>query len=409
MPALRDRVVQGALTRIVAPIFAADVQDGALGDRPKRTAPQAVDRVAEAIVRHTTRGIDRDLAADVDRVRQDLLRAKGARRVNARELLPVLKLIRQAAGTRGVPQGGVLSPLRSHLDRTEVEAMLARAQAAPRHGAPTAVADGRAADDLGLRVNTERRQDWRVEAAGRRLREARAHRAVPLHAEKRRLVDLRRGERCGCLGFDCRRVRSVRGRWRPPDPPQQKARTAWRRELTEGCRRDRAQPVDRGSAASHPRLRGGVHSCRLGQASRCLAWVGGWGERRSRRHGMRARTRRGGGGKRWRTAGLPTTLGVCGDDRVRSLGRACKRSPSRGLITPDATRPGKPGAGNRHAGFAVAGAGDGPCGTAPVLDPTHDRSGPGDHHPPDAPLPGGRGAPLSRKAKCPHGGIRFAG
>ena len=60
IPAIRDRVVQGALTLILEPIFEADFHDGSYGYRPKRTAQQAVDRVAEAIVRNTTRVIDVD-------------------------------------------------------------------------------------------------------------------------------------------------------------------------------------------------------------------------------------------------------------------------------------------------------------------------------------------------------------
>ena len=66
IPAIRDRVVQGALNLIVAPIFEADFHDGSYGYRPKRTAQQAVDRVAEAIVRNKTRVIDVDLAAYLD-------------------------------------------------------------------------------------------------------------------------------------------------------------------------------------------------------------------------------------------------------------------------------------------------------------------------------------------------------
>ena len=50
IPAIRDRVVQGALKLILEPIFEADFQPGSYGYRPKRTAHQAVNRVAEAIV-----------------------------------------------------------------------------------------------------------------------------------------------------------------------------------------------------------------------------------------------------------------------------------------------------------------------------------------------------------------------
>jgi RNA-directed DNA polymerase len=50
IPAIRDRVVQGALKLILEPIFEADFQSGSYGYRPKRSAQEAVDRVAQAIV-----------------------------------------------------------------------------------------------------------------------------------------------------------------------------------------------------------------------------------------------------------------------------------------------------------------------------------------------------------------------
>jgi RNA-directed DNA polymerase len=395
IPAIRDWVVQGALTRILEPSVEADFHDGSFGYRPQRPAQQAVDRVAEAIVRNKTRGIDVDLAAYVDSVRHDRRRATVAHRVNDREILPLLKLILHVSGTRGVPPGGVISPLLRHIDRTAVDALLERAKAATRTGAHTDVAYVRSADDLVLLVNNDRRQDWLVEAVGRRLREARAQLDVQLHEAKRRIVDLSRGERVGCWGVDCRRVRALRGRWRPQYTPPQKARTALLRELKAVCRRYRSQPVDRVIAEINPRLRGWVPYCRIGHASRCCALVRVWVARRIRRHVRRARHRRGVGWKRGSTAWLHTTLGVFGDYRVRDLVRAGKRSRSIGRITPDAKRPGKPGAGNRHAGFEVAGAGDGPCGTAPVLDPTHDRPGARPHDCPRAPLPDRRGDPLS--------------
>ena len=58
IPAIRDRVVQGALKLILEPIFEADFQDGSYGYRPKRSAHEAVNRVAQAIVQNKTRVID---------------------------------------------------------------------------------------------------------------------------------------------------------------------------------------------------------------------------------------------------------------------------------------------------------------------------------------------------------------
>jgi RNA-directed DNA polymerase len=61
IPAIRDRVVQGALKLIMEPIFEADFQPGSYGYRPKRTAHQAVHRVAIAIAQCKTHIIDLDL------------------------------------------------------------------------------------------------------------------------------------------------------------------------------------------------------------------------------------------------------------------------------------------------------------------------------------------------------------
>jgi RNA-directed DNA polymerase len=47
IPTIRDRVVQGALKLILEPIFEADFQPGSYGYRPKRSAHDAVLRVAD--------------------------------------------------------------------------------------------------------------------------------------------------------------------------------------------------------------------------------------------------------------------------------------------------------------------------------------------------------------------------
>ena len=69
IPCIRDRVVQGALKLIVEPIFEADFQPGSFGYRPKRSAHQAVIRVADAIAHGKTRVIDIDLKSYFDGVR----------------------------------------------------------------------------------------------------------------------------------------------------------------------------------------------------------------------------------------------------------------------------------------------------------------------------------------------------
>src|ERR1039457_1385752 len=80
-PAIRDRVVQGGLKLLLEPIFEADFQPGSFGYRPKRTAHEAIDRVARAIGQQKTRVIDIDLRSYFDNIRHDRLLAKVARRL----------------------------------------------------------------------------------------------------------------------------------------------------------------------------------------------------------------------------------------------------------------------------------------------------------------------------------------
>src|ERR1700730_11518685 len=171
IPAIRDRVVQGALKLILEPIFEADFQPGSFGYRPKRTAHEAVDRVARAIVQEKTRIIDIDLRSYFDNVRHDRLLAKVARRVDDANVLHLLKLMLKANGQRGVPQGGVISPLLSNLYLTEVDRMLERAKETTRYGKYTCIEYARFADDLVILIDAHPRNDWLMAAVEKRLRE----------------------------------------------------------------------------------------------------------------------------------------------------------------------------------------------------------------------------------------------
>src|SRR6478736_7974901 len=128
IPAIRDRVVQGALKLILEPIFEADFQPGSYGYRPKRTAHEAVARVARAIVEEKTRIIDLDLTAYFDNIQHSLLLDKVARRVQDDAVMHLLKKMLKATGKKGVPQGGVISPLLSNLYLNEVDRMLEKAR-----------------------------------------------------------------------------------------------------------------------------------------------------------------------------------------------------------------------------------------------------------------------------------------
>ncbi len=322
IPAIRDRVVQGALKLLLDPIFEADFLDGSYGYRPTRTAHQAIGRVAKAIVQNKTRVIDVDLAAFFDTVRHDRLLAKVARRIQDPAILRLVKLMVKASGRRGVPQGGVISPLLANIYLTEVDEMLEQLKETTRQGSYTYLEYARFADDLVVLVDGYRRHARLAQVAERRLREALAQLDLQVNEEKSRIVDLSQGGSFGFLGFDFRRVRSRRGVWRPQYIPKVKRRTALLRKLKEVFRRWQAQPVGRMIAVINPIVRGWVNYFRIGHASRCLTYVKDWVERKVRRHMMRVRHRRGFGWKRWSKGWLYTVLGLFDDYRVRYGGSA---------------------------------------------------------------------------------------
>jgi RNA-directed DNA polymerase len=317
IPTIRDRVVQGALKLILEPIFEADFQPGSYGYRPKRTAHQAVNRVAQAIVERKTRIIDIDLRAYFDNVQHYLLLEKVARRVQDDAVMHLLNMMLQATGKKGVPQGGVISPLLSNLYLSEVDRMLEKAIETTRNGKYTYVQYARFADDLVILVDSHPRHDWLVKAVGRRLREEVGKLQVEINEEKSRNVDLAKGDSFAFLGFEFRRILSRNGVWRPHYTPKLKKRTALVGKLRDMFRRFASQPVRRVIELINPILRGWVNYFAVGHASRCFSFVKDWVEKKIRRHLMRARKRKGFGWQRWSRQWLYGELGLFNAYRVR--------------------------------------------------------------------------------------------
>jgi RNA-directed DNA polymerase len=329
IPSIRDRVVQGALKLILEPIFEADFQPGSYGYRPKRTAHAAINRVAQGIVEAKTKIIDLDLRAYFDTVQHSLLLDKVAKRVRDNEVMRLRKMILKATGKKGVPQGGVISPVLSNLYLNEVDRMLERAMKATRFKQYTAVQYARFADDLVILLDNHPRHDWLVAAVTKRLREEIAKLRVEINEEKSRIVDLRKGESFGFLGFDFRLVRSLKGTWRPQYTPKLKKRTALLAKLREIFRRNKSQPVGKVIELVNPILRGWVNYFAVGHSSRCFAFIQDWVEKKIRRHMMRAKKRKGFGWKRWSRDWLYQVLGLFNAYRVRYYEATPKVAPAR--------------------------------------------------------------------------------
>jgi RNA-directed DNA polymerase len=132
IPTIRDRVVQTAAKIVLEPIFEADLEPGAYGYRPKRSAQDAIRKVHKLICEGYTDVVDADLSKYFDTIPHCELLQCVARRIVDRDVLRLIKMWLQApveerdengkrrlAGGKdrhcGIPQGGVASPMLANL------------------------------------------------------------------------------------------------------------------------------------------------------------------------------------------------------------------------------------------------------------------------------------------------------
>ena len=319
IPCVRDRVVQGALKLILEPIFESDFQSGSFGYRPKKTAHEAINRVADSIVRERVQVIDIDLKAYFDTIRHDILLTKVAQRVDDRKIMRLLKLILKASGKRGVPQGGVISPLLSNLYLNEVDRMLERAKEVTRTGKYIHLEYARFADDLVVLVDGFRKWRWLVKAVVTRLGQEFQKLGVELNTEKTKVVDLSAGGVFSFLGFHFRRAITRNGKVGVLFMPTMKARKSLTQKLKAIFRRFRSQPISRIVRIINPTLRGWVNYFRVGMSSQCFSYLKDWVEKKIRRHLMKARGYRGFGWDRWSRSWLYKELGLFRNYYVRYM------------------------------------------------------------------------------------------
>jgi RNA-directed DNA polymerase len=132
IPTIRDRVAQRAVKLIIEPIFEADFCAHSYGFRPKRSAHDAVDDIANTLWAGYTRVIDADLSKYFDSIPHAKLMVVVAERIVDGGILHLIKQWLKApvieeddngvkrtvgggkANRRGTPQGGVISPLLSN-------------------------------------------------------------------------------------------------------------------------------------------------------------------------------------------------------------------------------------------------------------------------------------------------------
>jgi len=121
IPAVRDRIVQGALRHVLEPIFERDMAEHSYGFRPGRGAKDALRRVDTLLKAGHDWVVDADLKSYFDTIPHERLMALVKQRVADGRVLALVEsflragVLETAKGwqptERGTPQGGVISPL----------------------------------------------------------------------------------------------------------------------------------------------------------------------------------------------------------------------------------------------------------------------------------------------------------
>lgn len=203
IPAVRDRIVQGALRHVLEPIFEVEFAEHSYGFRPGKGAKDALRRVDTLLKAGHDWVVDADLKSYFDTIPQERLLALIKQRVADGRVLALVESFLQAGVMeehqgwqptgRGTPQGGVISPLLANLYLNPLDQQMARA------GWEMV----RYADDFVILCRTEAEAQEALAEVSAWVSEA----GLTLHPEKTRVVDTTRRGGFDFLGYHFERGR----------------------------------------------------------------------------------------------------------------------------------------------------------------------------------------------------------
>ncbi|MFT3867616.1 MAG: group II intron reverse transcriptase/maturase [Nibricoccus sp.] len=136
IPTVLDRVIQQALAQELSGVFEETFSENSHAYRTGRNAHQALRSIRDAAAQGNTHAVDCDLKSFFDHVDHDLLMARVAAKVKDKDVLRLIGRYLRAGvvlpngkrepTTKGVPQGGPLSPLLANIMLTPLDRELER-------------------------------------------------------------------------------------------------------------------------------------------------------------------------------------------------------------------------------------------------------------------------------------------
>jgi RNA-directed DNA polymerase len=323
IPTIKDRVVEGALKLILEPIFEADFHESSFGYRPRRTAHQALDRVVHGLVQGLTRVIDVDLKSYFDNIRHHILLSKLAKRVQDPQVLHLVKQILKANGNRGVPQGGVLSPLLANVYLNELDqAMEEETVKRRREGKWERMIYTRYADDMVVLIDRYPQWQPHVAVIRKRLEVELKKVEVELNEEKTRSVNVREKGSFGFLGFDLREAKNGLGKRFILRTPMKKKQSELLRRVARILKFSRHRKLPEVLEQIRPVIVGWVNYFRVGNSGRAFDWIRSEVMRQIRRFVMKRKGRRGCGWTRWSNETIYKKWGLVNQYKVQYFYRS---------------------------------------------------------------------------------------
>ena len=134
IPAVRDRVAQAAVKRVIEPIFEQMFAPTSFGFRPGRSCKDALRVVDGLLQAGYTHVVDADLKGYFDSIPHDRLKQRLAAHISDSRLLALLdgwieqdvvQELKRWTPTSGTPQGAVISPLLANLYLHDLDVKLA--------------------------------------------------------------------------------------------------------------------------------------------------------------------------------------------------------------------------------------------------------------------------------------------